>query len=1030
MPIRNTRTVTWKPRGCSDALDGSNVFQGAALNMINLVPNPGTMDQWVCRPARDYLTNFVNAAFSTNPTTVRGNPVILADTIFGFITTTRNPGHDEPYAVSAITGQVVSVSGVTVGNTPTTDPNPVGATQLPIGAVVGPYVVFTHPGFAGGIYNPNSFSASITGNVVAGQSTITGFFAGQIYPGMVVSAAAGLAPGTVATSGVQTVDINQSSSGIAGNNFFTVANSTGLFLGMSAIGTGLSGYITAIAGTTITITTTLATTFSNQTVAFHGNTVSISPAATATAANQPIAFNNAPDRSSVFGWFDLTGANISVPATLVSGNPNAGVASIAGLSAGMNVAGAGIPAGTRIANILNPTYTSQPGNIGGGQTGLYITVSYQPGTLLPLPVPQVGSTVTGPGLVTGTVANATALISQTATQTVFGITLNNPALGTALITGLFTISGLYTAVLSQAATIGGSSTLTITGGTIAAPLWCGGTTAINPLPSTPIGVGNFNGRAYFACQQDGAPFSDVQNPASITNASQAIIPGNREAVTACVGQPLLSPVSGGMTSAMYLFQSDLAVQQVTGDQQFGNLAVQALNVATGTQSPAAIVPTTLGMAFISPEGVRMIDFSGTIGQPIGEAGSGVTLPFVNIADHSRAVGAANGNVIRFALQNGQQIGQPWIEWWYDLPRKVWSGPHTLQTSAIASYGDTFITAAQDVPAQLYKSPSQPSGFVDFEEDGSTLTWEAQTCLMPDTGAIAENAVVEATLGLVHPSDQPVSIQALNETGTVLDSVMLPGPYSMPLWGGPQLWGTGLWYAVPDLFRQERLNWHKPLVFKQARFRITGLSRFGLTIGSLRLRYEQLGYLSYWPTQSLDISVPPLPTAPVIQGQPQAVVVAAGASQGTVIGTLLAQLSPHGAAQAAAFILEYNQSNLLALAPYNNSAILGSTNGTTTIGGFSANALTAGWLPGHMITDSRGTIPAGTYIVSIAAGGLSATLSQAAVASAAGDQFIITGTNLVTNWTSAPSINKIIGEVQGIAAGALTSYWPFIVTVTP
>jgi len=503
-------------------------------------------------------------------------------------------------------------------------------------------------------------------------------------------------------------------------------------------------------------------------------------------------------------------------------------------------------------------------------------------------------------------------------------------------------------------------------------------------------------------------------------------------VTACVGQPLLSPVTGGQTSAIYLFQSDKAVQQVTGDQQFGNLAVQALNIATGTQSPAAIVPTTIGMAFPSPEGVRVIDFSGTIGQPIGEAGTGVTLPFINAADPTRVTGAANGDVIRFAVQNGQQIAAPWVEWWHDLARKVWSGPHTLQTSYMASYGSTFITAAQDVPAQIYKSPSQVSGVVDYEEDGSTLTWEAETVLLPDTEAMLANVVNQTTVGLLLPSDQPVTVQAVDEGGTVLDSTVIPGAYTMPLWGGPNVWGTGFWYAQQGFFRQERVPWHNGLTFKQARFKISGVARFGLALGSLRLKYQRLGYLdSDWPYVSLDISVPPLPDAPIINTYPQALVVNRTATRFTPIGAFLIQQAHHGLARNdAQLTLEFNQNDGFILGEYDSSTITGNTHGTTTIDGFSSSVLTEGWLPGHVIGDTEGSIPPGTYIVSINPAGTSVTLSQPARTSLVMTTFVVGGTNLYTNWTSALPPQKLIGQVQAVAGGVLTSYWPFIVTVTP
>ena len=71
MPLRNAHPLSWKPKGCSDAIDGSEAFAGAMKTLANLVPSPATMDQWVPRPARDFLTDFVAYQFSTSTSPLR-----------------------------------------------------------------------------------------------------------------------------------------------------------------------------------------------------------------------------------------------------------------------------------------------------------------------------------------------------------------------------------------------------------------------------------------------------------------------------------------------------------------------------------------------------------------------------------------------------------------------------------------------------------------------------------------------------------------------------------------------------------------------------------------------------------------------------------------------------------------------------------------------------------------------------------------------------------------------------------------------
>jgi hypothetical protein len=1030
MPLRNATAVVWRPKGLSDALDGGNAFPGAMQALQNLVPSPDTADQWVPRPARTFLTDMVAHGYQ-GPGIVQ-NFTAFGDRLYGMVTSALNPGHDEPFVVEQVTGQPVAVAGITRDNTPSSL-LPTGPTQLPLFAIVGAYVVVTHPGFPGGIVNPTGLTQTFTANAVNGSRFLTGFFVGQFFPGMLLSDTGAAIPGSTFVLGTSPVDFNTTATGTAGNTFFDVADPSQVAVGQILAGPGVAGYVTGIAGTTVTFSGILGQSLGGDTVSFHGELMEMSQAATADVTNDTVTAATGGDRTPKFGWWDLTGLVTTITGTTTNTSPNIVVDTIFGLSPGQLVSGAGVTPGSRIAQLLNPTVTAAPGFIASGHGDMTLTVTYPAGTPLPLIPPALGSGITGPGLVAGTTVTAAGYLGSGPTSATLSLILSAPAVADSPSGSVYSIGGLYEIVMDQPATASATVPITITGGTVAAPLWCAGDTQIYNLPSTPTGVGVFNGRAYFACGPNGAPFSDALNPALRTYQYQAIIPGNREDVTHCVGQPLVSPITGGITSAIYLFQGIKAIQQVTGDPVTNNLADQALNVATGTLAPASIIPTTIGMAFISPEGMRVIDFSGQISQPIGKAGEGVTVPFITASDPSRIVAAGTGDTIRVAVTiTTAPENDARFEYWYDLSRKVWGGPHTIKTRAIASAGNTFFVAAFEVPAKLYRSPSLSSGTVDYEEDDNdvrnTLVWRYQTVLLPDNEGMAQNAVNETTLGIKLPSDQPVTVSAVDESGALLDSVVIPGAYTMPAFGGPNLFGTGLFYAVTSFFHQEPLNWHRELNFKQAIFVAVGVSRFGSAIGTLRLRAQRAGYLMQpYPYVSLDVSVPPLPGAPIVNTFAQALVVAGTVPAGTPIGAVLSKNAHTGLAVAATLQLGF--ANTIALQPYEDSNITGNTYGNTVIDTLSANAIAAGWLPGHRISDTLGAIPDGTFIASIDPGGLSAVLSQPALRTLAGTTFIVEGDTMVTTWPVPIQPTRIIAQIQAIAPAYLTSYFPFLVTVT-
>ena len=397
-------------------------------------------------------------------------------------------------------------------------------------------------------------------------------------------------------------------------------------------------------------------------------------------------------------------------------------------------------------------------------------------------------------------------------------------------------------VLSQAATgAHAGGTLTVAGGTAAVPLWDAGDTNLNNLASVPVAVTQFNGRAYYAVG-NGVVLTDSGFPCQVTNASQALTFNNGLAVTALAGLPLTSTQLGGIIQSVIAFQGGANMQQISGDQATNNLSVNNLGVGVGTLAPNTITATPLGLAFVAPDGLRIIDFLARVSEPIGAHGQGVCVPFLNAIAPSRMVAAYNQTVMRISVQNGAALGQPSQEYWYDFDLKIWSGPHSFPAAQIAAYSNTFVMAATGINAALWQSDPIPTASSSYSENGAALAWTWQTSPLPDNEEMAENAVIESAMGFMLPPAGQIIVQAIDEASLTLDSVTLAGSGSAPTTWGTFVWGASPWGGATGFFRQFALAWHIPLVFKQATIRATGASLAGLAIGNLNLRYQRLGYL--------------------------------------------------------------------------------------------------------------------------------------------------------------------------------------------
>lgn len=379
----------------------------------------------------------------------------------------------------------------------------------------------------------------------------------------------------------------------------------------------------------------------------------------------------------------------------------------------------------------------------------------------------------------------------------------------------------------------------------ASPTWAATNTSTNALPALPIWVAAFNGRAYFLVNtpnaQPAAFFSDVLQPLNIANANNIITFDDTQALSCAAGLGLFSQL-GGVVQALMIFKGTANIYQITGDAALSTLARNSLNVATGTNAPNSVTSTPLGLAFLAPDGLRIIDFYARVGQPIGVDGGGINAPFIYSLVPTRAQASSNQNVLRVSVQNGLAPGSPNQEWWFDLSRQKWSGPHTFPASMIAAYNDTFIIAPVGITAALFQSDVAQSGSSTFVENGQQLTFNFTTAMLPDPKMMSYFAVSESSLNVAQVSGQnAIQVQALDQNQGLLGSFTIPAIGVGTVWG-QFIWGQALWGGAASGLFPRSLEWVTPLVFRRMQLKATGTCGLGLKIGDLFLRYQMLGYM--------------------------------------------------------------------------------------------------------------------------------------------------------------------------------------------
>ena len=534
-----------------------------------------------------------------------------------------------------------------------------------------------------------------------------------------------------------------------------------------------------------------------------------------------------PGGATKFGWFDVSGFTLAGVGNLTFGSAVVtGAFDVLGVQPGMTITdgGANIPIGAWVVSTTNfvlDTTGTTASSI--HLTGLASTTGV-----------AIGQGVAGSGIPAG--ATVTTIVSSTAVDISLAATAS--ASGVAITFTGSTITMSITASGSLNA-----SSITVAGGTLTAPLWGAGDTDRNNLPSVPLGVGQMNGRAYFVCGTNGIPFSDSGFACRMSNATsvQTLLTNDGLAATA-IGALQLTSLLGGIVQSLIVFEGVSKMQQITGDLTTNNLAMNSLPVATGTLAPLSICSTKEGLAFVSPEGLRTISFLAVVSDPIGFAGAGITMPFINSVQPSRICAAANRGVVRVSNQNGLTAGGSQEEYWYDLSRKTWSGPHTSAASLIQPWSDTFLmTFIAQPDEKIYQSDSVPLLASTYIERNAQLSWAYRPTLLPDAGTGSMVAVIEMTLACELAPQTTASVIALSDTGFLLDQTTVVGDSAATIWG-EFLWGYANWGQVTGVYRQRAVNWFKPLVFRQGTFLVSGQSAANVRVGNLYMMYQDLGYV--------------------------------------------------------------------------------------------------------------------------------------------------------------------------------------------
>ncbi|ENZ77477.1 MULTISPECIES: hypothetical protein [Ralstonia] len=307
----------------------------------------------------------------------------------------------------------------------------------------------------------------------------------------------------------------------------------------------------------------------------------------------------------------------------------------------------------------------------------------------------------------------------------------------------------------------------------ATPAWSSSNTATNGLPGVPTAVANFNNRAYFAIGNV-AYFSDVLAATTRTNASQSVTLGDTTPIIGFSGLPTQT-TSGGVVAALIAFKA-FQIWQVTGDTATSNLAVNYLSLTTGTSAARSITQSPMGTYFAGSDAPYVINPLGAVQQIVndGKSTSDVQTPFLNTTQPSRMAGAYSGSVYRVCVPTLLSGQNQTNDYWFDLRRRRWNGPHSFVYDCAGQYGAGFILSGAGAGAALFFSSPVATSSSTYLDAGASYMCQVRSSTFPKNNEMLQLQVVESNIELSSPSGSPITfnLTALNEKNSTLASTSL------------------------------------------------------------------------------------------------------------------------------------------------------------------------------------------------------------------------------------------------------------------
>lgn len=378
-----------------------------------------------------------------------------------------------------------------------------------------------------------------------------------------------------------------------------------------------------------------------------------------------------------------------------------------------------------------------------------------------------------------------------------------------------------------------------------APVWNAGNTTTNALPTKPLWVAQFFGRAYFGVGNN-AYFTDALTlNISVSNFAGVLTIDDKSNTTGASGLPM-GQTSGAILGSLLVFKQN-SVWQISGDIASTSqpLSLNRIVDNVGCTAPRTIQSTPMGVLFIANDGPRMVNLVGQVNYL--QVRDGVTpdivYPFSTATYTSRMVGCYSNGIYRVCLDGALNIWDSSYtsqDYWYDFIFQRWNGPHSFDYHCAVGVSNVFYLASNNFPGGLFASSPTKTASTTYIENSANYTCELVSTAI-EGQLMTMSAVVESTIEFSGAGVGNVYyISMYDDKNNNLSPATIKLYDVNPLWGANKF-GQFMWRSSIPNSQVFTVPWVNPVVFKKMILSVRVVAAANVSIKAASFRLQTLGY---------------------------------------------------------------------------------------------------------------------------------------------------------------------------------------------